>query len=128
MARPLTTLKRRSKEQDFAAIGQLVRQHRVDTLIVGLPLNIDGSKGFQAQRTERYAARLHRALLEMGLDVELVLWDERMTTEHAEQALIASGRGQRDRQGRVDEVAAAMILQSYLDRAAQGELVGDLET
>ena len=128
MARPLTTLKRGSKEQDFAAIGQLVRQHQVDTLVVGLPLNVDGSKGFQAQRTERYAARLHKTLQEIGLEVELVLWDERMTTKHAEQALIAGGRGRRDRKQRVDEVAAAMILQSYLDRAAQGTLVGDLET
>ena len=128
IARPLTTLKRRSKEQDFAAIGQLVCQHQVDTVVVGLPLNMDGSMGFQAQRTEQYAARLHKALQEMGLGVELVLWDERTTTEHAEQALIASGRGRRDRQQRVDEVAAALILQSYLDRAAQDTLVGGLET
>ena len=116
LARPLTTLKRRSKDRDFAEIADLIREHQVDTLVVGLPLNMDGSMGFQAQRIVRYAERLREVLAEMVLDVDLVFWDERLTTEQAERILIASGRGRRDRQARVDAVAAAAILQSYLDR------------
>jgi putative Holliday junction resolvase len=122
LARPLTTLDRRSKVQDFEAIARLVREHRVDTVVVGLPLNMDGTKGFQAAKVERYAVRLRDALLEMELDIELVLWDERMTTEQAERALIDGGRGRQGRRHRVDAVAAAMILQSYLDWASAGEL------
>ncbi len=116
LARPLTTLKRRSKDRDFAEIAELIREHQVDTLVVGLPLNMDGSMGFQAQRIVRYAEQLRQVLAEMVLDVDLVFWDERLTTEQAEQILIASGRNRRDRQARVDAVAAAAILQSYLDR------------
>ena len=116
LARPLMTLKRRSKEQDFAAIGRLVREYGIDTVVVGLPLNMDGSRGFQAQKTERYAQRLKSALLEMGLVVELVLWDERLTTEQAEQAMIDVGHSRHER---VDAVAAAVILQSYLDQKAE---------
>jgi putative Holliday junction resolvase len=119
LSRPLTTLKRRSKEQDFAAIARLIREHRVDTLVVGLPLNMDGSRGFQAQKTERYALELKHALLEMGLAVALVLWDERMTTEEADRAMIDGEQGFEDRRRRVDAVAAAIILQSYLDRQGQ---------
>jgi len=118
LARPLTTLKRRSKAQDFAAIGNLIREHQVDTVVVGLPLNMDGSRGFQAQRVERYARLLESALLEMGLAVELVLWDERMTTEQAEQAIVDGGHGRQARRRRIDAVAAAVILQSYLDAPA----------
>jgi putative Holliday junction resolvase len=122
LARPLMTLKRRSKEQDFAAIGRLVREHGIDTVVVGLPLNMDGSRGFQAQKVERYAQLLKSALREMGLAVDLVLWDERLTTEQAEQAMIDVGRsrhGVASRHQRVDAVAAAVILQSYLDQKAE---------
>jgi putative Holliday junction resolvase len=120
LARPLTTLQRHSKAQDFVAIGNLIREHQVDTVVVGLPLNMDGSRGFQAQRVERYARLLESALREMGLAVELVLWDERMTTEQAEQAMIDGGRGRQARRRRIDAVAAAVILQSYLDQRSGG--------
>ena len=118
LARPLTTLNRRSKAEDFSAIGQLVREHHADTVVVGLPLNMDGSKGFQAAKVERYALRLRDALAEMGLTIDLVLWDERMTTEEAESGMVESGVRRRDRQQRIDAVAAAVILQSYLDHQA----------
>ena len=114
LARPVATLKRRSKVQDFAVIANLIREHQADTLVVGLPLNMDGSQGFQAQRVVRYAEKLKAALDEMGLKVNLVLWDERLSTQQAEEMLIKSGRGERSRRRRVDAVAAAVILQSYL--------------
>ncbi|MBN1641900.1 MAG: Holliday junction resolvase RuvX [Anaerolineae bacterium] len=120
LARPLATLRRRSKVQDFEAIGQLVRQHGVDTVVVGLPLNMDGSQGFQAQKVARYAALLEQALDEMGLSVQVVLWDERLSTDAAQRALAEIGSGAAVR-GRVDQVAAALILQSYLDRMRDTE-------
>ena len=115
LARPLVTLQRRSKAQDFGAIANLVREHQVDTVVVGLPVNMDGSVGFQAQRVARYANRMKETLTAMGLNIELVLWDERLTTEQADETMIEIGHSFQDRRRRIDAVAAAIILQSYLD-------------
>lgn len=116
LARPLATLKRRSKAEDFAAVAEWIRKHLVDTVVVGLPLNMDGSAGFQAERTTRYAERMREALAGMGLQVHMVLWDERLTTEQADEMMLEAGRAAGERRERVDAVAAALILQSYLDR------------
>ena len=116
LARPLMTLERRSKVQDFSTIASLVREHRVDTLVVGLPFNMDGSQVVQAQRTVRYAERLRDALAEMDIDVELVFWDERLTTEYAKQMQSERQDKRSQRRESIDAVAAAVILQSYLDR------------
>jgi putative Holliday junction resolvase len=114
IARPLATMKRRSKAEDFARIATLVREHGVDRLVVGLPLNMDGSHGAQARRVTRYAGRMADALAESGLDVDVIFWDERLSTEEASDIIGAGGgRGQS-----IDAVAAAVILQSYLDRQA----------
>ena len=115
LAQPLLTLKRRSKAEDFRAIARLVREHQIDTLVVGKPLNMDGSEGFAAQRVARYAQRLVAALAEMGLAVRLVFWDERLSTVEAERMLRAgSGKGPG-----IDAAAAAVILQGYLDHSAK---------
>jgi putative Holliday junction resolvase len=119
LARPLTTLQRRSKAQDFRAIADLVRRHQVDTLVVGLPLNMDDTCGFQAQRISRYANRMKEALAKMGLDIELVLWDERLSTERAGELLAEHGHAPHDRRRRIDAAAAAVILQDYLDRQVE---------
>jgi putative Holliday junction resolvase len=128
LARPLTTLNRRSKEREYEAIGRLVREHSVETIVVGLPLNMDGSKGFQAQKVERYASELREAMGEMALELEVVLWDERLSTEEAQRAMIDSGQSVSERRHRVDQVAAAVILQSYLDHRSGGRLDGDTLT
>jgi putative Holliday junction resolvase len=116
LATPLLVLHRRSKVDDFARIARLAREQRVSGLVVGHPLNADGSPGPQAQRIERYAAALAEALLAEGLDLPLTLWDEYGSTQRAQEAMIAAGRKARDRQARIDAVAAAVILQDYLDR------------
>jgi putative Holliday junction resolvase len=118
IARPLTTLKRRSRVEDYNRIAHLIREYGVERVVVGLPLNMDGSRGMQARRVTRYAERMNEALAEMGVGVELVFWDERLTTEAA--SLILRGRSGAHAGGdqSVDAVAAAVILQSYLDRQA----------
>lgn len=120
LARPVTTLKRRAKERDYEAVGRLVREHQADTIVVGLPLNMDGSRGFQAQKVERFVVELEEALLEMGLNPNIVLWDERLSTEEAQRAMIDTGQTIEERRHRVDQVAAAIILQSYLDQCSEG--------
>jgi putative Holliday junction resolvase len=115
IATPLVVITRSSKAADFRKIGDLVRRQEAGVLVVGHPLNADGSPGPQAQRVERYAAALEEALREEGLAVPLLLWDEYGSTQRAQEAMIASGRGARSRRESIDAVAAAMILQDYLD-------------
>jgi putative Holliday junction resolvase len=115
IATPMEVIHRSSKVSDFARLIQLVREQGVSELVVGHPLNADGSAGSQARRIERYAAALEDALRAEGLDVPLVLWDEGLSTQRAQEAMIASGRKAKDRRTRIDAVAAAVILQDYLD-------------
>jgi putative Holliday junction resolvase len=121
IARPLTTMERRSRAEDFARIAGLIREHQVDTLVVGLPLNMDGTQGAQARRVRRYANRMLNALDEMGLDVELVLWDERLSTEEASRIQNRPDGGSAEG---IDAIAASVILQSYLDRKAAASDAG----
>ncbi len=119
IASPLTVLQRASKAQDFARLAQLVRQQEVGLLVVGHPLNEDGSAGPQARRIERYAEALQEALRREGLDLPMVLWDESFSTQRAQEAMIASGRKARARRARIDAVAAAFILQDYVQARQQ---------
>ena len=118
IATPLMTIVRETREQDFAAIAEVVRKHEVKQVVVGLPLSLDGSESGQARTTKRFAGMLQRRL-----SVPVVLWDERFTTREAEAILLrtrsaGARRKARDR-GEVDAIAAAVILQSYLDSAAE---------
>lgn len=115
IATPLTVVRRASKVEDFARIAQLVREHGVGALVVGHPLNVDGSSGSQAQRVERYAEALDQVLRSEGLGLQFILWDEYLSTQQAQAAMIASRRKAKDRRARIDAVAAAVILQDYLD-------------
>ncbi len=109
MAQPLTVIERESLTQDIAKIGEIVRRRGAERIVLGLPLNMDGTEGPPAKRAKRFAARLKR---ELGLEIEL--WDERLTTVEAEQMLLAAERSQAERRRRKDEVAAAVILEDYL--------------
>ncbi len=115
LATPLTVIRRASKAEDFSRIAALVREQAVGGLVVGHPLNDDGSAGPQARRIERYAAALADALRAEGLDLPLTFWDESLSTQRAQEAMIAAGQRARKRQRRLDAVAAAVILQDYLD-------------
>ena len=114
LARPLQTLLCGSREEDFAAIAGLVAEHDVGLVVVGRPLSLDGTEGPQARRVARYAEALAA-----HLPVRVVSWDERYTTAEAKE-ILRQGRGEKGRRrahdkGKLDAVAAAVILQSYLD-------------
>jgi len=113
LARPLQTLVCGSREEDFAAIAGLVAEHDVGLVVVGQPLSLDGTEGPQARRVARYAEALAARL-----PVRIVSWDERYTTAEAKE-ILRQGRGEkgrrRAREKKLDAVAAAVILQSYLD-------------
>lgn len=114
VTRPLQTLVRGSREEDFAAIAALVAEHDVGLVVVGQPLSLDGTEGPQARRIARFALALAARL-----PVRLVSWDERFTTVVAEEILRRNrkkkGKLRARTEGEVDAIAAAVILQSYLD-------------
>lgn len=119
VVRPLQTLKRGSREEDVAGIANLVAEHGVELVVVGQPLSLNGTEGPQARRIARYADALAERL-----SVPVVSWDERFTTVAAEEILSRSRSEKKRRraraEGKVDAIAAAVILQSYLDSQNSG--------
>lgn len=118
VARPLRTLQRASREEDFEAINELVDEYDVDLVLVGRPLTLRGEVGPQAQRVQRYAEALAETL-----SVPLKMWDERYSTTSAEQIMRENRpKKKRRRRGKpgVDAVAAAVILQAFLDSQTIG--------
>jgi putative Holliday junction resolvase len=115
LATPLTVIRRSSKVEDFAKIARLVREQGAGKLVIGHPLNADGSTGPQARRVERYASAMSEALRLEGLGVPIVMWDEYGSTQRAQALMINAGRSAKDRRQRIDAAAAAVILQDYLD-------------
>ena len=111
IASGLVTLTRGKFTADTQRLLALVDEHNVGGLVVGLPVNLDGSEGPRAQATRAFAAKL------AGLTpLPLLLWDERLTTVEAERALIAADASRRRRAQVIDKVAATLILQGALDR------------
>jgi len=116
-AQPLGFLKRVGPRKDLAAIEELVREHDVTAVVIGLPRLLSGSEGAKATEAREVAARLERRLA--GVPVEL--WDERLTTVEAERTLVAGKVRRGRRRERVDSLAAALILQGYLEaRSVRG--------
>lgn len=121
IASPLAILHRRREQEDLQTIAQLVSEHSVERIVIGLPTTLRGELGPQAQRVMRFGEHLERAVA-----VPVVYWDERHSTVEAEEIVRARGRpGRRDKRTAVDDVAAAVILQSYLDAHRSGSRDGD---
>lgn len=110
IAQPHDTLARRDPSALLTAIAALARDHDVGEIVVGLPLGLDGREGASARRARRFSERLGELT---GLPI--VLWDERMTTVAAQRALGEAGVRAREQKTMIDRVAAALMLQSYLD-------------
>ena len=112
-AQGLPTAERRNKRQDLNFIEVLTRRHDVSRVLVGNPLNMDGSAGPQSAKARAFALELARRLALKPVAIEL--WDERLTSVEANQVLDATGVEKVGRKGAVDQMAAALLLQSYLD-------------
>ncbi len=110
IAQPLVVLRRRSLGEDLAALRQIVTEHGVELVLIGLPRLMDGTLDVAAREAQAFGAEVGRAT---GRPVEY--WDERLTTVAAERHLIAQGKRRAKRRADVDRVAAALTLQSYLD-------------
>ncbi|NTU80869.1 MAG: Holliday junction resolvase RuvX [Chloroflexales bacterium] len=109
LATPLTTIG--ARDRPFERIGRLAREHGVIELVVGLPLTLRGEVGPQAEVVQKFAVALEA---ELGLPVHL--FDERLTTAAADQMLRDMGVKPEKRKLQIDQVAASIILQDYLDQ------------
>lgn len=116
LASPLVVLQRSgSPGRDHRAIAALVAEEEAEVVVVGLPLNMDGSMGPAAR-----AAVAEAEALATVVDVPVLTFDERRTTVTAQQAMRAAGTRARDQRGSVDKVAAAVMLQHWLDGGRPG--------
>lgn len=110
-AQPLETFRRGSPDEDLRQVRRLVASRGVDHVVVGNPLLLSGEAGEQSRQAEQFAQRLRE-----GLDgVTVSLWDERLSSVQAEREMTADNVGRRKRRMAVDAIAAALILQSFLD-------------
>lgn len=114
VATPLATVPRRSKDL-WARLRAELEQRGVATVIVGLPRMLDGSEGAAAADARTFATQLQARI---GGDVQF--WDERFTTALAERHLVSAGMRRRRRRRSIDAVAAAVLLQSWLDAQQRG--------
>ena len=109
-AQRLTVLERTNLSQDVEAVRGLIEQHGVETMVVGLPLTMRGERGPQAQKVASFSDVLRQRL---AIRIEFI--DERLTTVQGSRALQATGTRGRKRKAVIDQVAAQLILQQYLD-------------
>ncbi|MGC9199435.1 MAG: Holliday junction resolvase RuvX [Acidobacteriaceae bacterium] len=130
-AQPLFTLHRTSLGADIKAIARFLRRHKVEVLVVGHPLHADGSPGPQAAKVQAFVQSLQKDLLPAHPNLRLHLLDERLTTRDAHALLDRSGHALRQgRQGRlerreiIDQVAAALLLESFLSAESPNLLPG----
>lgn len=110
---PLETIRRVKFTQDAAALQKILTHRSVGGLVLGLPMNMDGSEGPRAQATRAFARNLDR-LVEMPI----TFWDERLSTVAAARALLEADTSRKRRAEVIDHVAAGFILQGVLDRLA----------
>jgi putative Holliday junction resolvase len=111
LAQGLSVLRRKNDEQAVADIVQIIREHEVEEVVVGLPKHMNGSLGEKAQICQAFADMIEKA---SGLPV--AMYDERLTTVAAEKMLIEADVMRKRRKQVIDAVAATLLLQGYLDR------------
>ena len=113
-AQPVLTLeRRRNQREDLRSLARLCRRYSVVGIVVGNPVHLSGELSPQAEKTQAFVAELGTLA---GLPIHL--WDERLTTHEAHQILYEAGHARQDHRRIVDQVAATLILQSFLDEKA----------
>lgn len=113
-AQGITTIRRTKKSEDIEAVKRICDEYSVETIVIGLPKNMDGSIGFAGEKIKEFSE-----LLKEAVDLEIVFWDERLTTVAAHRAMLEADLSRGKRKKIVDKVAATYILQGYLDRISK---------
>lgn len=117
-AQGLGVIRRRRQEQDVAALADIVREHGVTGLVIGLPRNMDGSEGGRAQ-----AVRELGDWLASQLELPVHYWDERLSTVAAQRTLLEADLSRARRRQLIDQQAAVFILQGFLQRRASSRSI-----
>ena len=110
-AQGIETIRRTSLENDFNRLRELISEYEVHELVVGMPKNMNGTKGDRAEKTEEFVEKMKAVI-----DLPVTFWDERLSTVMAERQLIAADVSRKKRKSVIDKMAAVVILQGYLDR------------
>ena len=110
-AQGIETIRRTSLEKDFNRLQELISEYEVHELVVGMPKNMNGTKGERAEKTEEFVEKMKEVI-----DLPVTYWDERLSTVMAERQLIAADVSRKKRKSVIDKMAAVVILQGYLDR------------
>lgn len=110
-AQGIETIRRTSLEKDFNRLQELITEYEVHELVVGMPKNMNGTKGERAEKTEEFVEKMKEVI-----DLPVTYWDERLSTVMAERQLIAADVSRKKRKSVIDKMAAVVILQGYLDR------------
>lgn len=113
-AQGITTIRRKKKEEDINEIINLCKEYAVETIVVGLPKNMNGSIGFAGEKIMEFTE-----LLKDSVECKIELWDERLTTVAAHRAMLEADLSRAKRKKIVDKIAATYILQGYLDRISK---------
>ena len=111
IASPLETIRRTKFKADAARLLEIIAEHAIAGLVLGFPVNLDGSEGPRAQATRAFARNMGQLT-----PVPILMWDERLSTAAAERMLIEADASRARRAEVIDKVAATIILQSALDR------------
>ena len=115
IANPLETIKRKKASLDIQRLVEIINENDVETVVVGLPKNMNNSIGPQSMKVMSFVD-----LLKKQTDKEIIYQDERMTTLQSERVLIDMGVRRENRKEHIDKIAASFILQTYLDRRKNG--------
>lgn len=112
-AQSLETIRREKENklrQTLARIEAIIEEYQVDKIVLGYPKNMNDTEGIRCEKTKEF-----KEMLERRTSLEVILWDERLSTVEADEILMESGVRREDRKTYVDQLAAAIILQGYLD-------------
>lgn len=115
LAQPIETIKRKKVKDDIKRLKELIDENEVNLLVVGLPKNMNNSIGPQSMKVMSFVD-----LIKKDIDIEITYEDERMTTIQSEAVLIDMKVRRENRKRYIDKIAAAFILQTYLDRRKNG--------
>lgn len=118
IAQSVGTIERKSIKNDFKKVGELVKEYAAGKIIVGLPLNMDGTEGKSANRAMDFVKELKKEI-----QVEVEMLDERLTTAQGERVFLEADMSRKKRKQNLDKIAAQLILQNYLDSHVQKDRI-----
>ncbi|MDO9542791.1 MAG: Holliday junction resolvase RuvX, partial [Kiritimatiellia bacterium] len=110
IAFPLCVIENSGPQRVLAEIRRIIKEKTPNGIVVGMPLSLDGSKGIAAVNVERFVE-----IIKEHINITVDVWDERLSTRMAERAMIDGGLSRKRRKQSIDQAAAQLILQSYLD-------------